>query len=213
MCFWVNTHRWNKSPRAKCVVHSGQKSCCPLQRLYSARQKANQTAGIGENKEKAWWKTDMSCKFEKVTLWTHLHMCVALHLLGSVCLLTHGIHTAHTWRHNLCTQMFQRFSKHQIRDSERALELIMWCMMLRKDISRTLFEPLYLVEDVIKMRGKDYLLKSIKRCLGFCQPSGQSSTLNIVLNYIQFVLMCCRTKSNQLDVVFALVISNISNIF
>lgn len=84
----------NRSPRTK---PTSRKTSClfsrdPLQRspetLQQTKGKPRLPVDVEEERERErGWKTHMSCTFEKVTLWIHLHMCMALHLLGSACLL------------------------------------------------------------------------------------------------------------------------------
>lgn len=76
---------------AKRVVYSVAARCSPLRRLlrYKIDKRQNHAAGRSRQRE-----SGMKSTHEKVTLWTHLHMCVVLHLLGSACLL--GIHVHNT---------------------------------------------------------------------------------------------------------------------
>lgn len=101
----------------------------------------------GGNKERGKWKTHISCRFKKGHT-VDTSPPVRGPASVSLSLPPHHLSTTqHTQRQK--QNKDKNFPMHiwsQIAGDWRAMELIMWCMILRRMISGTLFEPLYLVQ-------------------------------------------------------------------
>lgn len=147
---WVNAHRWNKSPRTKprsktsCLFSRNPLPSSP-ETLQRKIYKRPTTLQVEADKERAWRKNT-----HVPQIWKGLTVDTSPHVRGpaSVRLSLPPHHscpstTRPTHDEKLCTPMFKSFNTHSITDSKRAMELIMLCMMLRKEISGTLFKPLY----------------------------------------------------------------------
>ncbi len=89
--------------------------------MVQKRQKAKLTLQVEADKERAEWKTHMFCTFEKVTLWTCVHMCVALHLLDTAASSLLTSTKQHTDDTKMERKYFHTKNTYLMADSDKAL--------------------------------------------------------------------------------------------